>query len=271
MKIKKSVVAILGLVSAVPAFAHIGYSGRDFGTLDGVVTTGSTITGKSVTSNAGWADAADNSASDLLTWGDSHKAAAFTFMLTNPSSVTFSVVANTAFNTAGNTSSLLPGFSIYQGKAAVSPFTAPQTSADYDYSAASAYWLTNTNPGGAAIASSTSYSGVWNGKGNWKVGGDGDPVGDYSALTSFSYKGSAFDSDLNGSASGTFLLGPGTYSVFVGGNDFANYGSTNKFGLDATLAVAAVPEPESYAMLLAGLGLIGAIARRRKGNRTRQD
>lgn len=31
-----------------------------------------------------------------------------------------------------------------------------------------------------------------------------------------------------------------------------------------TYAVAAVPEPETYAMLLAGLGMIGAIARRRK-------
>ncbi len=30
------------------------------------------------------------------------------------------------------------------------------------------------------------------------------------------------------------------------------------------VAVAAVPEPETYAMLLAGLGLVGAIARRRK-------
>jgi len=33
---------------------------------------------------------------------------------------------------------------------------------------------------------------------------------------------------------------------------------------DGVLTVAAVPEPETYAMLLAGLGLIGAIARRRK-------
>ncbi|MES2949314.1 MAG: PEP-CTERM sorting domain-containing protein [Pseudomonadota bacterium] len=31
--------------------------------------------------------------------------------------------------------------------------------------------------------------------------------------------------------------------------------------------VPAVPEPESYAMLLAGLGLVGAVARRRKQNR----
>jgi hypothetical protein len=32
----------------------------------------------------------------------------------------------------------------------------------------------------------------------------------------------------------------------------------------ATPAVTAVPEPETYALMLAGLGLIGGIARRRK-------
>jgi len=34
--------------------------------------------------------------------------------------------------------------------------------------------------------------------------------------------------------------------------------------LNGSLTIAAVPEPETYAMLLAGLGLMGAVARRRK-------
>ena len=46
---------------------------------------------------------------------------------------------------------------------------------------------------------------------------------------------------------------------------FAAEGRSNSYGgsLD-NVSVTAVPEPESYAMMLAGLGLIGAIARRRK-------
>ncbi len=255
MKLKKSTLAaMLALAGAAPAFAHISYK-ADFGTLDGVGDTGLSSLGKTVTSNAGWADAADNSPGDVLTWGDSHKSAAYTFVLTTLSSVTFSALANAAV--PGAVDGLLPGFSIYEGKAAVKsgdPLAWPgtQTSADYDFSVASTIWL-NTLPGGAA-----GHSGVWNALGDWKVGGDGDTVPggtDFSQLSSFTYRGSAFATS-GTSASGTFVLGPGTYSVFVGGNDFANYGAATKYGLDVALSVTAVPEPETYVLMLTGLALL---------------
>ncbi len=261
MKLKNTVLIIASVIAAAPAFAHISYKG-DFGTLNGVSTTGGAFTGKTVTGNYGWADAADNNAADTLTWGDSHKSTAFTFALSTLSSVTFTALANG--NVTGALGGLLPGFSVYQGTAAIktgSPATFPgsQTSADYDTSAATMAWR-NTLPGGSA-----SYRGVWNATGDWKVGGDGDVAGDFAQLSSLSYKGSAFATS-GTSASGTFVLGAGTYSVFVGGNDFGNYPSAAKYGLDVQLSVTAVPEPETYAMLLAGLGLMGAIARRRKAS-----
>ncbi len=47
--------------------------------------------------------------------------------------------------------------------------------------------------------------------------------------------------------------------------DLTDYGVTSALWLDNVQLVAApVPEPETYAMLLAGLGLMGAVARRRK-------
>jgi hypothetical protein len=50
-----------------------------------------------------------------------------------------------------------------------------------------------------------------------------------------------------------------------GGTPAGYSGSGAHFAMDnMTINVAAVPEPETYALLLAGLGIIGATARRRK-------
>lgn len=53
------------------------------------------------------------------------------------------------------------------------------------------------------------------------------------------------------------------FSISAVGGD--GYFSVSEFQADGVM-VAAVPEPETYAMLLAGLGILGAVARRRKAS-----
>ena len=74
----------------------------------------------------------------------------------------------------------------------------------------------------------------------------------------------------NGSTvSQTFSVADGAAQVFSFDSSFTNLASvswTNEamYAQFDDINVAAVPEPESYAMLLLGMGVIGAIARRRK-------
>jgi hypothetical protein len=57
----------------------------------------------------------------------------------------------------------------------------------------------------------------------------------------------------------------GGYGVPTGQSVVNNqYGNYTTFTTTATSAIAAVPEPETYAMMLAGLGLVGFAARRRR-------
>ncbi len=60
--------------------------------------------------------------------------------------------------------------------------------------------------------------------------------------------------------------GPMLFQVsLVAGQILVNVdGFGTDVGTDLTLTVTSVPEPETYAMLLAGLGLLGFVARRRK-------
>lgn len=275
--------AALSITLSLPAQAHIGYGGRDFGTL----TDGSSVSiaTQKVTSNYGWADASDESlvfnntlattprldeaafisgtGTDDLYLGDSHKGRAFKLHLDSALNVSFTA-------SALNNSGLTPAFSVYKGLAAASPFTAPQTSADHDYAPASQAWRTTF----AQNAAGASYdylatNGSWNAKGNWAAGGDGEPAGDIGALSYFQFVGYGATTTANGTASTTLALGPGDYSIFLGGNNIAgkslaDSATTYTFTLGVT--AAAVPEPQSWALMM--LGLVGAgIVRRVRGNK----
>lgn len=57
----------------------------------------------------------------------------------------------------------------------------------------------------------------------------------------------------------------GTYT-FTGAVSSIEWAGTTGFAQISTLTISPVPEPETYAMLLAGLGLLGFAARRRQQN-----
>lgn len=239
------VVGILSAIcAALPAQAHISYSGRNLGVFSEVGGM-ATISNQTVSSNFGWADGLD------ADFGDSHRLRAFRFTLTEATTVTLTAEAFAAA-TPVSLGGLLPGFSIYSGLAHL-----PPSQADYDYSPATQSYLSSL-PG-------VPKEGAFRAMDDWQMTNDtGDP------FSIFHYMGSAFDADLNGMASGSFMLAAGDYSVFIGGvNYVAQIGALTPYpayGLKVTLDVAAapVPEPETYAMLLAGLGLVGFAARRRK-------
>lgn len=70
--------------------------------------------------------------------------------------------------------------------------------------------------------------------------------------------GATYDLGLPTVLSSGFVNGVNTLEFFVEGN-----GVTDGFALRTTSFTAAVPEPGTYAMLLAGLGVLGVAARRR--------
>ncbi|MDQ3186853.1 MAG: FxDxF family PEP-CTERM protein [Pseudomonadota bacterium] len=253
---------LLAGMTSLPAMAHIGYGGRNFGTFDDTYAM-STLSGKAATGNYGWIDGtdADN--------GDSHKLQAYRFTLLESTNVTLSFqeatsqVTDHLDNVSTSQLGLMPGFSLYQGLAHVAPQPADHDGSDIskanrpDYAEGSFKALTD-----------------------WSIGnepGDLNGMPIPASLSFFKYIGHANDGTgfgadgmADGKVTHTFMnLAAGDYSVFVGGSDYLTQDISNpnlltKYGVTGTLVAGVVPEPETYAMLLAGLGLMGAIARRRR-------
>jgi hypothetical protein len=234
-------------VSSAPAIAHI--SALDLGTFDGTLgANGSALS--SVTGNYGWIDGTD------ADWADTHKLAAFSFTLTNTTSVNLSFEGKVA---GGGRAGLIPGFSLYLGlphDSAISP--------DHDYSAGSE--LIRTTDSGGALT-----EGAFKALSDWRITNDADP----QALdaSNFTYIGHAYDGTQNygtgtisdgdnlqdNKVSKTFQLDAGTYTAFVGGSNYAS--QTNSAGRGVGASITVVPLPAPFALLISGLSFLVVFTR----------
>jgi len=252
------------------ALAHVGYSGRDFGTLmynsDGSGKT-VTIATQTISSGFGWADATD------ADWGDSHRGRFFRFTLSGTGDVQITAQRNSNPTVSGIVGTFLPAFSLFSGLGQLAPEQGGHDSAEFSIA----------NRQGGTEGSLRALD-------NWSIGNDptyntaGDPtsgilfaprlayftyIGNAADGTSANYGSAASifgDGNADGYLTATFTgLAAGNYSLWVGG---ANYGLQSvetgpstipTYGV--TVSAALVPEPSTGSLLLGGATLLTLLRR----------
>lgn len=250
--------------------AHIGYTGRNLGTWSesggiwsvtgnsGVMFNGSVaITLTNISSDFGWADATD------ADYGDSHKGRWFSFTLNNPG--TFSLSIDGGGTDSGTQMGVypfnsvlgprfLPGFTIYRGLAVAGA---------HDASAVSLAWRATRGAGS---------EGALNTLGTFSIGNDSNQIGelqyvghavDGTSANFGSASGIQGDGVADGVVNGTFALGADSYSVFVGG---ANYAGVDAGNYGAVVTFFSVPEPSVFLLSAGSLALLAFLSLRRKKN-----
>ena len=286
MKTRLMVAVMAGLFSA-SAFAHVSYSTRDF-FANGVQSGNTwTLSNQRVTSDFGWADGAD------ADWGDSHRVRWARFTLTEASTVSITVsAAGFDYLSGGNTlaalGDLIPGFSLYGGIAPAAAYEAgdhPDYLAHHPGLLSTVSYVTTTPAAPLGVR-----EGAFNASGDFWLSNKLSEVGEANwASVHLTYIGQAVDGagvdvngdgildiagdgTANGSVTARFTLAAGSYSLIAGGANYAsqyiNYAAgEGQRGFSAALSVTPVPEPEGWALMLGGLGLVGLIARRRIASR----
>jgi hypothetical protein len=83
---------------------------------------------------------------------------------------------------------------------------------------------------------------------------DGHTLGTYDAVST----------GWNSFTTSAISLAAGSHTLTFSGLNPQHASDTSAFIDNISMNVASVPEPETYAMLLAGLGLVAGVARRRK-------
>lgn len=255
--------ALIPLLLALQAKAHISYAGRDFGTVAPQGETKSTTLSGSVSSLFGWAYAGD---ADL---GDSHRSRAFRVSVLTPGDVTITV-QRTGTASDGSANLLLPALSIFSGLAHL-----PPEKLAHDGSAITQLELTSLYGAG-------NFQGSYRSLENWFIGNDphdadadaSNGISDPASLRHFTYIDHAADGTsanygtittrpvggdgaADGFVSKTFKLEAGDYTIMVGGAEYLTTPPAapyTNYPVNVTLSV--IPEASSTAMVIcAALGL----------------